>query len=56
MVGETVTYNVRFETTYDVGNENGTFFFMTFPSGLSYEGSALSCGVGPPISPVSGVC
>ena len=46
VIGDIVTYNVWFDTTYDVGNENGTYFFMSVPSGLLYAGSSLSCGVG----------
>ena len=36
LVGASVTYTVRFDTTYDVGNENGTYFFMSLPAGMVY--------------------
>lgn len=45
VVGSSVSYSVRFDTTYDVGNENGTYFYMSVPSGLIYQGSSLTCGV-----------
>lgn len=36
---------MRFDTTYDVGNENGTYFFMSLPAGILYQGVSLTCGV-----------
>ena len=45
VIGDIVSYNVWFDTTYDVGNENGTYFYMSVPSGLLYAGSSVSCGV-----------